>query len=114
GLTMADEKDVAAFDPYYKWLGIPKDQRPPTYYQLLGLAKGESDTEVIDEAAIRQTTHVRAYQLGAHAAVCTRVLNEISHAREVLLNAQKKKDYDQKLALEDAKKGPPPEQQITA
>ena len=56
------------FDPYHKWLGIPKDQRPPTYYQLLGIAGGESDVEVIEEAAIRQSTHLRAYQTGAHAA----------------------------------------------
>ena len=44
------------FDPYHKWLGIPKDQRPPTFYQLLGITPGEEDVEVIEEAAIRQTT----------------------------------------------------------
>ncbi|MCI0641679.1 MAG: DUF1080 domain-containing protein [Gemmataceae bacterium] len=86
------------FDPYHKWLGIPKDQRPPTFYQLLGLAAFETDTEVIDEAAIRQTTHVRAYQIGPQAAECTRILNEISLARQTLLNPAKKKEYDAKLA----------------
>lgn len=110
---MAGEKD-AAFDPYHKWLGIPKIQRPPTHYQLLGLTAGESDTEVIEEAAIRQTTHVRAYQVGPHATVCTRVLNEISQARQVLLNPAKRKEYDKKLAQQAAAAGPPPGQQITA
>ena len=110
---MANEKDVA-FDPYHKWLGIPKTQRPPTHYQLLGLSPGEADNEVIEEAAIRQTTHVRAYQVGTHAEFCTRILNEISVARQVLLNPQKRKDYDHKLSQEAAKKGPPPDQQVTA
>ncbi len=86
------------FDPYHKWLGIPKDQRPPTYYQLLGVASGESDPEVIEEAAVRQTTHVRAYQVGPHAAECTRILNEIAQARQTLLSPSKRKAYDEKLA----------------
>jgi len=60
---MADPKD-AAFDPYHKWLGIPKNLRPPTYYQLLGLSNLERDPEVIEEAAIRQSSHLRSYQLG--------------------------------------------------
>lgn len=63
------------FDPYHRWLGIPKNARPPTHYQLLGLANGESDPEVIDEAVIRQTTHVRSYQIGPHAAACTKRLS---------------------------------------
>ena len=41
------------FDPYHKWLGIPKDQRPPTHYQLLGISPTEQDREVIEEAAIK-------------------------------------------------------------
>ncbi|MCI0376099.1 MAG: WD40 repeat domain-containing protein [Gemmataceae bacterium] len=88
------------FDPYHKWLGIPKDQRPPTFYQLLGLAAFETDTEVIDEAAIRQTTHVRAYQIGPQAGECTRILNEISLARQTLLSPAKKKEYDAQLAAQ--------------
>ncbi len=88
------------FDAYHKWLGIPKHQRPPTFYQLLGIAPDEKDVEVIKEAAIRQTTHIRAYQVGPHAAECTRILNEIAQARQTLLNAAKRKEYDQKLAQE--------------
>ena len=86
---MGTEREIA-FDPYRKWLGIPKTQGPPTFYQLLGLTPGESDTEVIEEAAIRQTTHLRAYQVGPHADDCTRLLNEISAARQVLVNPQKR------------------------
>ena len=86
------------FDAYHKWLGIPKDQRPPTHYQLLGIAAGETDTEVIEEAAVRQTAHVRTYQIGPHAVECTRLLNEISHAKLTLLNPAKRRSYDEQLA----------------
>lgn len=40
------------FDPYRKWLGIPPECRPPTHYQLLGIAPDERDLEVIDAAKI--------------------------------------------------------------
>ena len=85
------------FDPYHKWLGIPKDQRPPTFYQLLGIAPDEQDAEVIEEAAIRQTAHVRTYQIGPHGAECTRILNEIAQARTVLLHPGKRQEYDATL-----------------
>jgi len=86
------------FDPYHKWLGIPKEQRPPTYYQLLGIGSSETDHDVIEEAAIRQTTHVRAYQIGPHAQECTRLLNEIAKARATLLNPGLRREYDASLA----------------
>ncbi len=31
------------FDAYHRWLGIPKDQRPPTHYQLLAIPPDEKD-----------------------------------------------------------------------
>src|SRR6478735_8900016 len=102
---MADSKS-STFDPYHRWLGIPKTHRPPTHYQLLGLTSGETDADVIEEAAVRQTTYLRSYQVGPHAADCTRILNEVAQARIVLLNPQKKKAYDATLAAapkQDAK-----------
>ena len=90
------------FDPYHKWLGIRKGQRPPTHYQLLGISPDETDLEVIEEAAIRQMAHIRTYQIGPHAKECTQVLNEISQARTTLLNAVKRKDYDAQLAAKSA------------
>src|SRR6266516_35989 len=86
------------FDPYHKWLGIPKDQRPPTHYQLLGVSPTEQDPEVIEEAAIRQTTHIRAYQIGQHSAECTQLQKEIAKARLTLVNPAKRKAYDEQLA----------------
>lgn len=104
------------FDPYHKWLGISKKYRPPTYYQLLGVTADETDAEVIDEAAVRQTAHVRNYQIGAHAAEATRILNEISQAKLTLINPAKRKAYDQQLAKAAAEQvtatAPPPTRPI--
>lgn len=97
------------FDPYHKWLAIPRTQRPPTYYHLLGVAFSEDDPEVIAEAAIRQTSHVRTYQTGTHAQECTRLLNEIAQARSTLLNPEKRRRYDAGLgraALEKVRAQP--------
>jgi S1-C subfamily serine protease len=85
------------FDPYHKWLGIPKEKQPPTYYQLLGLHPGEEDAEVIREAALRQSKHVRGYKLGLHAKLCSELLNEIAEAEAVLLNPAKRAAYDAQL-----------------
>jgi WD40 repeat protein len=85
------------FDAYHKWLGIPKGQGSPTHYQLLGIVADEMDAEVIEEAAIRQSTHLRSYQIGPHAGACTRLLNEISEARNVLLDPAKREAYDRQL-----------------
>ncbi len=86
------------FDPYHKWLGIPPEQQPPTLYQLLGISPREQDPEVIEEAAIRQTAHVRMYQAGPYAQECARVLGEIARARTTLLNPAKRQEYDRRLA----------------
>jgi hypothetical protein len=90
-------KGLAVFDPYHKWLGIPPGPRPPTHYQLLGIAPDEQDLEVIQEAAIRQTTHLRTYQSGPHTQECTRLLNAIAEARLVLCDPVKRKKYDASL-----------------
>ncbi len=99
----------SAFDPYRKWLGIPADQRPPTYYQILGIDPDEQDPEIIEEAALRQTAHVRTYQVGPHAEECKKLLGEIALARVTLLKPEKRRDYDASLR-KDRKNGttPPP------
>jgi Domain of Unknown Function (DUF1080) len=104
---MADKDDD--FDPYHKWLGIPRDQRPVTFYQLLGISPTETDREVIEDAATRQSSHVRTYQLGNHADVCQRVLNEIAQARSTMLDPAKRAAYDAKLDATRPKSRPPAE-----
>lgn len=101
----------ADFDAYHRWLGIPKDQRPPTYYQMLGISPTETDREVINEAVIRQSTYLRTYQRGAHADLCARLLEEVAQAGQILANPKKRKAYDAGLKRSKAsksKKAPSP------
>jgi hypothetical protein len=85
------------FDVYQAWLGIPKEQQPCTFYQLLWLAPQEKDRKVIEEAVIRQTTRVRVYQSGQYARECSNLLNHIAEAGMVLLDPVKRKKYDEQL-----------------
>jgi len=100
-----------AFDPYYKWLGIPPAQQPPNLYRLLGLQFFEPNLDVIENAADRQMVHVRSYQLGEHAIESQRLLNEISAARGILLNPNQKEAYDEQLRMAVAPAVPAPHYQ---
>ena len=88
---------MASFDPYHKWLGIPPEQQPPNLYCLLGLPMFESDSDVIDAAAERQTIFLRTFQASDQAELAEKLLNEVSAARICLLNPRDKGDYDQTL-----------------
>jgi len=92
------------FNPYHKWLGIPKDEASPTYYQILGVPRDETDRDVINAAAVRQSMYVRNFQKGPQADEATRVLAEIEEAKLALLDPEKRKAYDQTL---EAKAVPP-------
>ncbi len=95
------------FDPYHKWLGIPPAEQPPNHYRLLGLQVFESDPEVILAAVMRQSAHLKTYQLGQHAALTQKLLNEVSAAKVCLLDPQRKAAYDARLRKEiEAKKRP--------
>jgi formylglycine-generating enzyme required for sulfatase activity len=98
------------FDPYYRWLGIRPEDQPPHHYRLLGLSVGESNREVIRDAADRQMAHVRTYQLGPQSALSQRVLNELGAAAACLLDPQKKAAYDARLRreMEPAQRRPEP------
>lgn len=88
---------MTPFDPYYQWLGIRDNQRPPNHYRLLGLDLFEDDSQVIATAADRQMTHLRTFQNGPRSAESQRLLNEISEARVCLLDRAKKAAYDATL-----------------
>src|SRR5262245_53642656 len=82
------------FDPYSQWLDIAKEQRPITYYLLLGISPKERDEEAIEEAAEAQSAKVREYERGAYAQACDRILKEIEQAKNVLLSPAKRREYD--------------------
>jgi hypothetical protein len=86
-----------SFDGYHVWLGIPASEQPPNHYRLLGIAVFEADRDVIDHAADRQMAHVRTFQAGKNGATSQQILNALAAARVCLLNADKKKTYDEQL-----------------
>ncbi|MDP6554792.1 MAG: hypothetical protein QGG71_09005 [Pirellulaceae bacterium] len=91
-----------SFDPYHQWLGIPTAEQPPNHYRLLGVAIFESDPDVISNAADRQMTHVKTFQMGQHVADSQRLLSEIVAARGCLLQVESRATYDLQLRLQSA------------
>jgi hypothetical protein len=90
--------EMTDFDPYELWLDIPSNRRPPTYYDLLGLKPGESDAARIDQAALRRMSRVRQHQVGPHGDQSQEILSELARARLVLLDPDRRADYDAGLA----------------
>ena len=88
---------MASFDPYHKWLGIPPEQQPPSYYRLLGIPEYESDLDVIESAADRQMIYLRTFQAGPNYELAERLLNEVSEARVWLMDGEAKVKYDRLL-----------------
>jgi hypothetical protein len=87
------------FDPYHKWLGIPPEERPASYYRLLALRDFETDADVIAHAADRAMAHVRTFQNGPRAAWSQKILNELATARVSLLDPRRKEAYDRSLEV---------------
>lgn len=85
------------FNPYHVWLGIPPDELPANYYRLLGLRLFEDNRDVIDNAADRQSAHLRTFQSGKNGALTQKLLNEVAAARVCLLDPKKRADYDKQL-----------------
>jgi curved DNA-binding protein CbpA len=88
-----------AFDPYWEWLGIAPDRRPPTYYDLLGLAPGQTDTEklrhALEEDYLVRYRRVRAYAAHPrHGQDANRLLDELAAARLCLSTPDRKAEYD--------------------
>lgn len=89
---MSDE-----FDPYYKWFGIPSAEQPATHYRLLGIQRFESDREVIRNAADLRNHYLKTFANGEHPSLSQKLLTEVSAARVCLLNADRKRGYDEEL-----------------
>jgi len=92
---------MSFFDPYHKWLGIPPDQQPASHYRLLGIEDFETDPDVIEAAAERQTVFLRTFQTGPNPELAERLLNEIAVAKICLLDKKEKEVYDTRLSVTD-------------
>lgn len=84
-------------------------QRSRTYYQVLGISADEQDPKVIEEVALRCSSHVRTYQL-TRETECTLQLNEIAQAMMTLLDPARRREYDLSLGkpLSPARSDPEP------
>src|SRR5688572_22794031 len=85
------------FDPYLTWLGSPPTQRPPTYYQLLGVDTAITDPEVVKALALQRIAYVRNFQRGVHGELCARILEELAEAERILGDAARRAEYDRTL-----------------
>ena len=92
------------FDPYYQWLGIPPKDQPPSHYRLLGVEEFESNSNVIEAAAERQSTYLHEVSMGPNIKESQKLLNEVAAAKICLLNAEKKAAYDAELEKQKAAK----------
>jgi hypothetical protein len=88
---------MVSFDPYLNWLGIPPHEQPPNFYRLLGVVLFESNPEVIEQAADRQSLRVGAHQSGPQGEMCQQLLSEIAMARFCMVDPQQKAAYDCQL-----------------
>jgi hypothetical protein len=91
-----------AFDPYYKWLGIPAEEQPPNHYRLLGIRLFEQDSDVIENAADGRMALVRNFHTGANAKQSQQLLNELAAARITLLQPEKREIYDEEIRRQQA------------
>ncbi len=103
-----------SFDPYHVWLGIPREHRPPTHYQLLAISPDEQDRAVINAAVTRQSAYVRNFQVGKHGADAARILGEIQAAKLCLLDTAKRAAYDARLPIQQARPAAVPAPQAAA
>ena len=85
------------FNPYHKWLGIPPNQQPADHYRLLGIVRGECDPDVITHAAEQRTLHLKSISAGQHGELSRLLIDEISRARNCLLDVEQKTAYDRLL-----------------
>ena len=84
-------------DPYFDWFKIPKDLRPPNYYELLGLKQFESDPAKISAAVEQRASFLQDINSGPNTAIAQRILNEVAAAKICLLDENKRDAYDESL-----------------
>src|SRR5579863_4461374 len=94
--SMDDPDD---FDPYHKWLGIPLNKRPPTYYQILGISPSETDSETITAAADRHESFIKQFRGGPLASHVSTILFQVEQARMTLLDRAAREKYDHSLKI---------------
>ena len=79
-----------AADLYWEWLKVPADRRPPSPFDLLGLAPSADDPAEFEKAANQQVLRIKEQLDGPRAAEGAKLLQEIAQAKEMLLDPAKR------------------------
>jgi len=90
-------ENAQEFDPYQRWLAIPRAEQPPNHYRLLGIRLFEDDPRAIERAAQQRAMLLRSIELETHVDAAQRLLSEVATAGACLLTPERKQRYD--LAL---------------
>jgi len=86
------------FNPYHKWLGIPVEKCPPTFYDMLQIEGNEQDRDVIQMAVERQKSHLEQFRTGGkQSKLVDRLIYELDEAEMTLLNREMRAEYDQRV-----------------
>lgn len=86
------------FDAYQTWLGIPPENQPPNYYDLVGVKLFEPRASVIKEGASDQIAALSDRgTTDEFREIVARLTERIETARDCLLDDAKKRQYDEKL-----------------
>ncbi len=92
-------------DAYQQWLGIPPEEQPPDHYRLLGLARLESDAQLVTAAAQRQIARIKRQATRDQLAVAQKLVKQIARARSLLLDPQLRAQYNARLQRAAASPG---------
>lgn len=84
----------------HELLGIAPSQQPADYYQLLGLARYESEPVVIENAADCRMAFVRQLAAGPYQKISQELLNLLAEARVCLTNRATREQYNRGLEQE--------------
>lgn len=77
-------------------LGLAAEEWPPDHYTLLGLKRGESDKQVIEERVHERMLRVRPFQL-TYPDQVTEAMNRLAQAFSCLTDSCARKVYDESL-----------------
>ncbi len=87
---MADER-------YHKILGIEPADEIPTYYELLGIDRDQTDPDVIEKAYKTQIRKAQEIRTSKDKGFLEFLKEELRTARRTLVDAQKRQAYDESL-----------------
>ncbi len=93
GIEMTEQ-----FNPYKQYLELHTAPKKPTYYELLGVTSDETDEAAIAAGCDDALAKVRGFKPGQNARTWAAILDEISEARAVLTDSDRREAYDKELA----------------